>query len=63
MYYLNQLNTFVRVAELGSFNKVAEEDYLSPNTVMRQIISLEEELSGIKLFERNNKGSRLTEHI
>ncbi len=61
MYNLNQLLTLVRVAELGSFNKVAEKDYLSPNTVMRQISAIEEELGGIRLFERNNKGSKLTE--
>lgn len=60
MYNLNNLWIFAKVAEIGSFNKVAEQEYLSPNTVMRQITALEEELGGIKLFERNNKGSKLT---
>lgn len=61
MYNLVNLQTFVRVAEVGSFNKVAEQDFLSPNTVMRQITALEEEFGNVKLFERNNKGSKLTE--
>lgn len=61
MYNLNQLWTFMRVAELGSFHKVSREAYMSPNAIMKQINNLEEELGGIKLFERTRAGNELTE--
>lgn len=60
MYNLNQLSTFVKVAELGSFNKVAEEEFISPNAVMMQINNLEAELGETKLFIRSKRGNRLT---
>ena len=61
MYNFNHLFTFMRVAELGSFNKYAEEEYISPNAVMKQINNLENELGGLRLFERTNRGIVLTE--
>lgn len=61
MYNLNHLWTFMKVAELGSFHKVAREAYMSPNAVMKHINSLEEELGGIKLFNRTKSGNELTE--
>ncbi len=60
MYNLTHLKTFVKVAELGSFTRYAEEAFLSTNAVMKQIDNLEKELDGIKLFERSNKGSFIT---
>lgn len=60
MYNLNHLWTFMKVAELGSFHKVAREAYMSPNAVMKHINSLEEELGGIKLFNRTKSGNELT---
>ena len=61
MYNLNQLWTFMRVAELGSFHKVSREEYISPNAIMKQINNLEDELGGIKLFERTRIGNELTD--
>ena len=37
MYTLAQLDIFVRVAKTGSFNKAAEEAYITPSAVMKHI--------------------------
>lgn len=60
MYNLKHLNTFVKVVECGSFNKVSDELYISPNAVMLQMNNLEEELGGISLFVRSRRGNKLT---
>lgn len=57
--YNRQLNTFLRVAEHGSFNRAAESLYVSPSAVIQQINGLERDL-GIKLFLRSRHGLRLT---
>lgn len=57
--YNPQLETFLRVAEAGSFNKAAEQAYITPTAVIKQINLLEADL-GIKLFERTHRGLRLT---
>lgn len=57
--YNPQLETFIRVADAGSFNKAAEESYISPTAVIKQINSLETEL-GITLFTRTHRGLSLT---
>lgn len=49
--YNPQLETFIRVADAGSFNKEAEEAYITPTAVIKQINLLEAELD-VKLFER-----------
>lgn len=49
--YNPQLETFIRVADAGSFNKAAEEAYITPTAVIKQINLLEAELD-VKLFER-----------
>lgn len=54
-----RLETFVKVAECGSFTKAAEDLYITPTAVMKQINALEKELSAM-LFERTNHGLRLT---
>lgn len=54
-----RLETFIKVAECGSFTKAAEELYITPTAVMKQINALEGELSA-KLFERTNHGLKLT---
>ena len=41
MMYNPQLETFLRVADAGSFNKAAEELYITPPAVIKQITSLE----------------------
>ena len=58
--YNPQLETFLRVADTGSFNKAAEQNYITPTAVIKQINLLEAEL-GIQLFVRTHRGVRLTE--
>lgn len=55
-----QLETFIRVAEAGSFNKAAEQLYITPPAVTKQINLFEGEL-GIQLFVRTHRGLMLTE--
>lgn len=57
--YNPQLDTFLRVADAGSFNKAAEESYITPTAVIKQINLLESKLD-IKLFERTHRGLVLT---
>lgn len=56
----SHLDTFVLVADEGSFSKAAEKLYISTTAVIKQINTLEESL-GFKLFNRNFKGVTLTE--
>ena len=49
--YNPQLETFIRVADAGSFNKAAEQAYITPTAVIKQMNLLEDGL-GVKLFER-----------
>ena len=57
--YNPQLETFLRVADAGSFNKAAEEAYITPTAVIKQINLLEGSLE-VKLFERTHRGLVLT---
>jgi len=57
--YNRQLETFLKVAEAGSFSKAAEQLYISPTAVIKQIKLLEEDL-GFELFIRTHRGVRLT---
>ena len=57
--YNPQLDTFIRVADAGSFNKAAEESYITPTAVIKQI-NLLEGLLDVKLFERTHRGLTLT---
>lgn len=57
--YNPQLETFLRVADAGSFNKAAEESFITPTAVIKQISLLEDSL-GVKLFERTHRGIILT---
>lgn len=54
-----QLETFICVADAGNFNKAAEELYITPTAVIKQINLLESELD-VKLFERTHRGLTLT---
>lgn len=47
--YNPQLVTFIHVADAGSFNKAAEQSYITPTAVIKQINLLEDNL-GVKLF-------------
>ena len=53
------LNTFLAVADCGSFTKAADRLFISPTAVMKQINSLEAHLN-LKLIERTPTGVRLT---
>jgi DNA-binding transcriptional LysR family regulator len=55
-----QLNTFIRVAETGSFSKAAEKLFVSPTAVMKQMNLLEKQV-GVPLLTRTNHGVALTE--
>lgn len=58
--YNPQLETFLCVAECGSFNRAAEKLYISPPAVIKQMNLLEESL-GLQLFNRTHRGLKLTE--
>lgn len=57
--YNPQLETFIRAADAGSFNKAAEESHITPTAVIKQINSLEADL-GVELFTRTHRGLVLT---
>ena len=57
--YNPQLETFIRVADAGSFNKAAEESFITPTAVIKQINLLEDSF-GVKLFDRTHRGLHLT---
>lgn len=58
--YNPQLDTFIQVAEAGSFSKAAAALYITPTAVIKQINSLEARL-GISLFNRSRQGLTLTQ--
>lgn len=53
--YNPQLETFIHVADAGSFNKAAEQAYITPTAVLKQINLLEADL-GVQLFEEPTGG-------
>lgn len=57
--YNHQLDTFLCVADAGSFNKAAEEMFITPTAVIKQINLLEKSLD-VKLFDRTHRGLTLT---
>lgn len=57
--YNPQLETFLRVADAGSFNKAAEEAFITPTAVIKQVNLLEDTLE-VKLFSRTHRGLTLT---
>lgn len=57
--YNPQLETFIWVADAGSFHKAAEESFITPTAVIKQINLLEETL-GVRLFDRSHRGLTLT---
>ncbi len=56
---LEQLRSFVEVAQLGNFTRAAEQLHLAQPSLSRQIASLEQDL-GTELFHRARGGSTLT---
>ena len=57
--YNKHLETFIVVADMGSFSKAADVLYISSTAVIKQINLLEQEL-GLQLFERTHRGIALT---
>ncbi len=57
--YNRQLDTFLTVADCGSFGKAAEQLYISTPATIQQINLLEDRL-GVSLFSRSNRGVKLT---
>lgn len=57
--YNPQLDTFITVADCGSFSKAAETLYITPTAVIKQINLLEQNL-GLRLFDRSFRGLTLT---
>ena len=57
--YNHLLDTFLAVADCGSFTKASERLYISATAVMKQMNSLEKYLD-LKLVERTPNGVRLT---
>lgn len=57
--YNRHLETFICVADFGSFSKAAEALYISSTAVIKQINLLEQEL-GLQLFDRTHRGISLT---
>lgn len=58
--YNQTLNTFIEVADCGSFLKASEKLYISPTAVMKQMNQLEQHI-GLPLIIRTNQGVRLTD--
>ena len=52
--YNPQLDTFIKVADAGSFNKAAEDSFITPTAVIKQINLLERSLD-VKLFVRTHR--------
>ena len=57
---LRQIETFLKVAELGSFSRAAERLGYSQSAVTMQVKQLEREL-GARLFDRLPRGAQLTD--
>ncbi|GFZ27516.1 LysR family transcriptional regulator [Lactobacillus corticis] len=55
----NQLRIFIQVAQEGSFDRVADQNYVSQRAVSRLVKRLENEI-GLKLFERGANRIKLT---
>lgn len=58
--YNQTLNTFIEVADCGSFLKASEKLYISPTAVMKQMNQLEQHI-GLPLIIRTNQGIHLTD--
>ena len=62
MLFNSQLETFVVVADEGSFSKAAEKLFISTTAVIKQINTLEED-TNIQLFQRSFKVFSLPEAV
>jgi DNA-binding transcriptional LysR family regulator len=57
---LRAISTFIRAAELGSFNRAAQSQGTTAQAVSKSVRQLEEHL-GVRLFHRTTRQSSLTE--
>ncbi|OON64499.1 LysR family transcriptional regulator [Massilia sp. KIM] len=57
---LRAISTFIRAAELGSFNRAAQVQGTTPQAVSKAVRQLEQYL-GVRLFHRTTRRSSLTE--
>jgi LysR family transcriptional regulator, nitrogen assimilation regulatory protein len=57
---LQQLKSFVRIAELGSLSRASDRMRIAQPALSRQMKLLQQEM-GVELFERHHRGMRLTE--
>ncbi len=57
---INQMNTFIQVADSGSFSKAAEKLFISPTAVIKQM-NLLESIVGVPLLYRTNHGIQLSD--
>jgi DNA-binding transcriptional LysR family regulator len=57
---INQITTFIRVADSGSFSKAAETLFISPTAVIKQMNLLESAV-GVPLLYRTNHGIQLSD--
>ena len=58
--YSDRIRTFIQVAEMGSFSRVAAERSMSPASIMKQMNVLEQR-TGVTLLRRTTHGIELTE--
>ena len=58
--YSQQIKTFIQVADRGSLSKAAEDLYVTPASIMKQMNALEDRLN-LKLLKRTNQGVELTD--
>jgi DNA-binding transcriptional LysR family regulator len=57
---INQMKTFIQVADNGSFSKASEKLFISPTAVIKQINLLESAV-GVPLLYRTNHGIQLSD--
>ena len=59
---IDQLRTFIAIAETGSFTRAADIVFKTQSAVSMQMKRLEERI-GKPIFERDGRSSRLTEDV
>ncbi len=57
--YNHQLDTFLMIAECGSFSLAAKRLFITPSAVMQKVNMFEKQL-GVQLFQRTKQGVSLT---
>lgn len=57
---IEQLKYFITLVKYKNFSVAAEECYISQSSLSKQIKALEQEIGGVKLFDRNTKKLEIT---